>query len=71
MSFGYGFLSCFCSLEVYVGVDIMWSVFVFDREEDSHCLVVFVCVLRDRKNSSAGDVDAHCPSIGESNSKNS
>ena len=69
MSFGYGFLSCFCSLEVYVGVDIMWSV--FDREEDSHCLVVFVCVLRDRKNSSAGDVDAHCPSIGESNSKNS
>lgn len=36
----------------------------------SYCFVVFVCVLRDSKTS-AGDGDARCPSIGESNSNNS
>lgn len=68
MSFGYGFLCCFCLLQVYVGVNIMWILFVLDGEEDSHCFVVFVCVLRDIKTSAA-DGDARCPSIGESNSR--
>ena len=46
----------------------MWILFVLDGEEDSHCFVVFVCVLRDIKTSAA-DGDARCPSIGESNSR--